>query len=73
MSTKTTRIVSKKIYESFSNELEKSHLGEYVAIDAEEGKIVAIAPTPLEVIKKAEKIKSKSYFTRRIGKLPRLR
>ncbi len=69
----STRDSGKRLYESFRDELEKDHLGEYVAIDAEEGKIVAIARTPLEVIKKAEKIKNKSYFTRRIGNLPRLR
>lgn len=69
----STRDTGKRVYESSRDELEKDHFGEYVAIDSEEGKIVAIARTPLEVIKKAEKIKSKSYFTRRIGNLPRLR
>ena len=62
-----------KIYRSNERKLiEEYGEGEHVAIDVEEGEIIAHGDSCLDAIRAAKKVKEKTYYLRRIERLTRL-
>lgn len=66
-------VVGENIYEEFKNVLEKKYDNQFVGIDVNEGKVVEIAKSPIELLKKLKRIgPHKRYYTRKIGKISML-
>lgn len=60
------KTIGDRIYQKYRSTLVKEHKGEFVAIDIQEGNIVAIGKSPTEVIEKAKEKSDKRYYIRPI-------